>query len=203
MQLDFMQMILLVWLESLISRLHLGREYILLDKDCSPVNRLIYPAPTPLTKGVGILPAIDGNLLLGPTAVDVDEKEDCSTSTEGMNRILKECLDICPYIDTSKIIAAVAGLRAVADTNDLVIGPTAIASFFNAAGILSPGLSSAPSIAREITVTVAHHLKVESNLRFEPENEKRFVLQNYFGKRKRSSSGKTNGTVTSSAAVNR
>ena len=148
-------------------------EYILLDKDCSPVRRLIYPAPTNMSKGIGILPTIDGNLLLGPTAVDLDDKEDRSMSAEAMTRILKDCLDICPSINKSKIIAAFAGLRAVADTNDFVIGPTAIDGFFNAAGIQSPGLSSAPSIAREMAVTVANYLRAGSNLQFEPENEKK------------------------------
>lgn len=146
-------------------------EYLLLDKDCSPVSRLIYPAPTPVTKGIGILPTIDGNLLLGPTAVDTDDREDRSTSADGIDRILKECLDFCPSINTSKIIAAFAGLRAVADTNDFIIGPTAVEGFFNAAGIQSPGLSSAPSIAREMAVTVADYLRGRSNSRFEAENE--------------------------------
>ena len=54
------------------------------------MRRLIYPAPTPLSKGIGILPTINGNLLLGPTAVDLDDKEDRSTSTEGMNMDIGE-----------------------------------------------------------------------------------------------------------------
>jgi len=148
-------------------------EYLLFDKDCSPVRRLIYPAPTPVSKGIGILPTIDGNLLLGPTAVDLDDKEDRSTSEEGMNRILKSCLAICPAINKSKIISAFAGLRAVADTKDFIIGPTAIDGFFNAAGIQSPGLSSAPSIAREMAETVARYLQADNNARFQAENEEK------------------------------
>jgi glycerol-3-phosphate dehydrogenase len=148
-------------------------EYLLFDKDCSPVRRLIYPAPTPVSKGIGILPTIDGNLLLGPTAVDVDDKEDRSTSEEEMNRILKECLGICPSINASKIISAFAGLRAVADTNDFILGPTKINGFFNAAGIQSPGFSSAPSIATELAANVARYLKADKNAQFVAENEQK------------------------------
>ena len=148
-------------------------EYLLLDKNCCPVNRLIYPAPTGKSKGIGILPTIDGNLLLGPTAEDIEDKEDCSTSTAGARKILADTMAICSSLDPSRIIAAFAGVRAVADTNDFIIGPTSVLGFFNAAGIQSPGLTSAPSIAREVSTMVAQHCNAELNPDFQAENKPR------------------------------
>lgn len=146
-------------------------QFLLLDKNCCPVNRLIYPAPMKKTKGIGILPTIDKNLLLGPTAEDIDDKEDCSTTREGMRYILEETKAVCPAIDESKIIANFAGLRAVADTNDFILGATEIRGFFQAAGIQSPGLSSAPSIAQELAGQISEYLNVRKKTNFKAENE--------------------------------
>lgn len=146
-------------------------ECLVLDKHSCPVKRLIYPAPAKISKGIGILPTIDGNLLLGPTAEDIDNKQDCSTTFDGRERILKETLQTCPVIDKSRIIAAFAGIRAVSSTNDFIIGHTAVNGFYNAAGIQSPGLSSAPSIAREISDMVAKYMNAEPDPFFNPENK--------------------------------
>jgi glycerol-3-phosphate dehydrogenase len=60
-----------------------------------------------------------------------------------------------PGISEHDVIAAFAGLRPVADTNDFVIGPTARKGFINAAGIQSPGLTSAPAIAPMVVEILA------------------------------------------------
>ncbi len=146
-------------------------QYIVLDKDCCPVNRLIYPAPTKTSKGIGILPTTDGNLLLGPNAEDIEDKEDLSTTAEGIRYILEQTKLICPSIDESKIINNFAGIRAVADTDDFILGPTEIKGFFQAAGIQSPGLTSAPSIAKELAGSISKYLKVQEKKDFKAENE--------------------------------
>ena len=65
-------------------------EYMLLDKECgSLIKRTVFHTPTKMGKGILVTPTVDGNLLLGPTAVDMEDKEDTSVSAEGFEMIIK------------------------------------------------------------------------------------------------------------------
>lgn len=124
-----------------------GEEYLLDKRLAGIVTRIIFPCPTPVTKGILVIPTFDGTIMVGPTAEGVDDREDVSTSAAGMQKIFAAASALVPGIGEGDVIAAFAGLRPVADTEDFVIGPTARRGFINAAGIQSPGLTSAPAIA--------------------------------------------------------
>jgi glycerol-3-phosphate dehydrogenase len=128
-------------------------EYILLDRTAGGiVDTVVFQTPCRFGKGVLVAPTVDGNVYAGPTAVDVEDKEDTSTTPEGLWYLKKLARRSIPALPFGKAITAFAGLRAVAaGRGDFVIGREPfVPGFVNAAGICSPGLSSAPAIARMV-----------------------------------------------------
>lgn len=127
-----------------------GEEYMLDKRLQGVIRRLVFPLPTRKTKGTLIIPTYDGTLMVGPTAHDVPDKEDVATTPAGAAEIFEYVSRLCPSIHPSDAITAFAGLRAVSDSGDFIIGPTSTRGFLNVAGIQSPGLTSAPSIAKYV-----------------------------------------------------
>ncbi len=125
-------------------------EYVLLDKECGGlVSHTIFRTPSKMGKGILVTPTVDGNLLTGPTSVDMEDKEDKSTTPEGLARVMKEAIENVDGVMFNKTITSFCGLRAVGSTGDFIINmPTA--RFVNLAGIESPGLSSAPAIGEYV-----------------------------------------------------
>ena len=124
-------------------------EYVLLDNECGDtVRHTIFRTPSKMGKGILISPTVDGNLILGPTAFDIEDKEDTSTSPEFFANIYKEASKSVLNIPSNKTITSFCGLRSVGSTGDFIIN--ARDGFINAAGIESPGLSSAPAIAEYV-----------------------------------------------------
>ena len=122
-------------------------EYILLDKECGTlVSHTIFRTPSKMGKGILVSPTVDGNLLTGPTSVDMDDKENNDTTAEGFARIMREGMENTENLKFNKSITSFCGLRAVGSTGDFIINSPRN-GFINAAGIESPGLSSSPAIA--------------------------------------------------------
>jgi glycerol-3-phosphate dehydrogenase len=129
-----------------------GEEYML-DKRkrlMGLVRRLVFPVPKKNSKGILIIPTFNGTIMVGPTAEDTDDRYDVSTSYEGAAQVFDSVSQICPSITERETITEFAGLRAVSNTNDFIIGPTTVKGFINVAGIQSPGLTSAPAIAEYV-----------------------------------------------------
>ena len=121
-------------------------EYMLLDKECgSTVSHTIFRCPSKMGKGILVTPTVDGNLLLGPTAENIEDKTDLSTTPAGLASVREKAGAQVANIDFSKVITSFTGLRAVGSTGDFIINERE--GFVNCAGIESPGLSSAPAIA--------------------------------------------------------
>ena len=130
-------------------------EYMLLDKECgSLVGHTVFRCPSKMGKGVLVSPTVDGNLLLGPTAEDIDDKTDTSTTADGLARVASLAGNQVNGISFGKVITSFTGLRATGSTGDFIINSPK-RGFINCAGIESPGLTSAPAIA----VYVADMLK--------------------------------------------
>jgi glycerol-3-phosphate dehydrogenase len=129
--------------------------YLLLDKECgNTVKHTIFKTPTKMGKGILVSPTVDGNLLLGPTSENVNDKENLSTTAKGINLVLTEAHQNVQNLQTNKVITSFCGLRATTSENDFIIN-TPKPRFINVAGIDSPGLSSSPAIA----IMVANLLK--------------------------------------------
>ena len=124
-------------------------EYMLIDKECgSFVSHTIFHTPTKMGKGILVSPTVDGNLLVGPTAVDIEDKEDTSTTREGFDTLFTRSLDNVSGISFNKTITSFCGLRAVGSTGDFIIKMNE--GVVTLGGIESPGLSSAPAIAEYV-----------------------------------------------------
>ena len=124
-------------------------EYYLMDKsEGTRVERVIFQCPDEKGKGVLVAPTVHGNLIVGPNAQPVEGQNTANTAA-GMAQVRAAAVRSVPGIDFRQSIRNFAGVRAVADTGDFVIGPVEGApGFFEAAGICSPGLTAAPAIAR-------------------------------------------------------
>lgn len=125
-------------------------EYILLDKECgAAVSHTIFRTPSPMGKGILVSPTVDGNLLTGPTSENISDKDDKSTTTGGLGRVMREAAQNVPSVNFGKAITSFCGLRAVGNKGDFIIN-SPLPGFVNAAGIESPGLSASPAIAAEV-----------------------------------------------------
>ncbi len=126
-------------------------EYILLDKECGDmVSHTIFRTPSAAGKGILVSPTVDGNLLVGPTSENIEDKEDKTTTAAGFDKVIKEANEnLKNPVPFGKSITSFCGLRAAGDTHDFII-TNPVHGFVNAAGIESPGLSSAPAIAEYI-----------------------------------------------------
>jgi glycerol-3-phosphate dehydrogenase len=124
-----------------------GEEYLLDRRLEGLVTSIIFPCPSPISKGTLINPTVDGTIMIGPTAQTVDDKHDLTTTEEGAAQVFANARKLVPVISERDVIAEFAGLRPVSDTEDFVVGPTARHGFINAAGIQSPGLTAAPALA--------------------------------------------------------
>lgn len=133
-------------------RIHPRRgEYLLLDRECGDIiSHTVFRTPSRKGKGILITPTVDGNLLLGPTSTDMEDKEDTATTPEGLARIAEHAGEYLKNVPLRKVITSFCGLRAVGSTGDFII-ESPQQGFINAAGIESPGLSAAPAIAEYIT----------------------------------------------------
>ena len=125
-------------------------EYFLLDKSQGTlVNHVIFQCPSKVGKGVLVSPTVHGNLFVGPNAEDA-EKDDLGTTGDGLAFVRKMALRSVPDINFRDSIRNFAGLRANTEIDDFLVGETEQKGFFNIAGIKSPGLTSAPAIARDV-----------------------------------------------------
>ena len=143
-------------------------QYCLLDKDAgNHVSHTIFQLPSAMGKGVLVTPTIHGNLLVGPTAEDVDNKEGVNTTGDGLGGLGATAARSVKNVPMRSVITSFAGLRAHEDGGDFVIGEAEDASgFFNAAGIESPGLSSAPAIGVMVAKMVAEKLSLSEDPSF-------------------------------------
>ena len=125
-------------------------EYMLMDKECGDIiTHTVFRCPSKMGKGILVSPTVDGNLLLGPTAEDIDDKEDTRTTAEGLASVRARASEQVSGIALGKVITSFTGLRSVGSTGDFIIN-SPVDGFINAAGIESPGLSSAPAIAEYV-----------------------------------------------------
>ncbi|NCC67017.1 MAG: FAD/NAD(P)-binding oxidoreductase [Clostridia bacterium] len=145
-------------------------EYCLFDRTVGDLTGLtIFQVPTEMGKGVLVTRTADGNLLVGPNAVDIDDKDDTGTTREGLSYILKTAALSVGPLPERQIITAFSGLRAHLETDDFEIGEAPDApGFINLAGIESPGLSSAPAIGEATAELVAEKLSAAKNPDFDP-----------------------------------
>lgn len=138
-------------------------DYCLLDKTAGDlVRHTIFQLPTEKGKGVLVTPTIHGNLLLGPTAIDIEDKEATATTAKGLQEVLEKCTKSVKNIPFKQVITSFAGLRAHEEHGEFIIGEVEDAKgFIDVAGIESPGLTSAPAIGIYVRDILAEKMELK------------------------------------------
>ena len=132
-------------------------EYFLLDKsEGAHINHVIFQCPTAAGKGVLIAPTVHGNLIVGPSSERITDREDVSTTANGLEFVMRSALLAAPGIDFRTNVRSFAGNRARSEYSDFIISEAA-RGFIDLAGICSPGLSAAPAIAKRAVRLLANN----------------------------------------------
>ncbi len=139
-------------------------DYFLLDKTTGGfVKHTIFPQPTKYGKGILVAPTIHGNTLVGPTAIDIDDKEDVATRQGGFDEILAKSSMYVDNVPVRQVITSFAGLRAHEDNHEFILGEVEDApGFIDCAGIESPGLTSSPAIGEYIGGMIRDKMGLEN-----------------------------------------
>lgn len=153
-------------------------DYILYESSLGSLfHHTVFQVPGPAGKGVLVSPTVHGNLFIGPNAVPQQSKESLGTTREGLDFIVDRARRTWPCCSTCRQITNFAGLRASGASRDFVVGEAPDAPrFFNAACIDSPGLTSAPAIAEDLSQRIAEALIVGENPLFDPIRRPRPLL---------------------------
>ncbi len=128
-------------------------EYLIFDEDAGPKpSRVLFPTPSEKSKGVVVTTEVQGHLMVGPNAQDLpkEEKEDRSTTPEGLREVYEKASEIWPLPPLSRVIRTFSGLRPEPAGGDFVIRAEDVWGFVNVAGMRSPGLTAAPAVAKEV-----------------------------------------------------
>jgi len=160
-------------------------ETVIFDKEYQPVKTVLLcfnmgGDRDPHSKGGGIIPTIDGNLQFGPTAEEVEDREDVSTTKRGIDALFNKFAPVLsrlkpdyPPPTMDKIITYFAGCRAATYKEDFIIEPSGkIIGLIHVAGIQSPGLASTPAIAERVVDIVREQTKLVEKPDYDPYRKK-------------------------------
>lgn len=137
-------------------------DYCLLDRQVGGfVSHTVFQLPGKLGKGVLVSPTVHGNIIVGPTAIDIEDRDGTNTTAAGLEELIAKAGISVDNLPIRQTITSFAGLRAHEDHHEFVIGEAEDApGFVDCAGIESPGLTSAPAIG----LTVAELLREKLGL---------------------------------------
>lgn len=128
-----------------------GEEYLLDRHSAAYPSKVIFPVPTAHSKGVLVIPTVDGTTMVGPTADLTEDKYDNATTADNMRRIFGMAKKMVPAVSERDLITSFSGSRPVLDTEDFFIAPSKTApNLIQAAGIQSPGLTASPAVGEYI-----------------------------------------------------
>lgn len=145
-----------------------GQFYILDKNTGCKVNHIVLPIPTKITKGKLMCPTIHGNMLVGPTAEDLSDKRDASTTAEGLASVETDVRRLIPGVNLRDTITQYSGLRANRNPEGLHVDTyDDVKNYVNLSGVRSTGLTASISLAKYVAQTLIHiGLPVEFNQHF-------------------------------------
>ncbi len=132
-------------------------QYYLLDRPVNaPFSRTIFQCPSKMGKGVLVSPTVHGNVLLGPNAEDIPDPQDTATTREGLDYVMERVRLTWPGVTLRTNITNFSGVRAHEAGDDFIVGRiSGTPGAYEAIGIESPGLSSAPAIGKYLSGLIA------------------------------------------------
>lgn len=129
-------------------------ELLIVDKQIGfQLNSVLFPVPGLSTKGIAAIPACAGNIIIGSTAVEIEDRDFLGVTREGIETLLHGAKRLVPDIDARYVIREFSGLRPVAmdNNNDFIIeAHNKMKNFINVIGIQSPGVGAAPAISEYV-----------------------------------------------------
>ena len=127
-------------------------QFYILDKNLPYApNHMIMPIPSPITRGKLIVPTIHGNLLLGPTADNGEDRFDKATSQECLESIISETRELIPAINPKDAVTQFQGIRPAREPKGYHIRTfESLNGYIEANGILT-GISSSPAMGVYVT----------------------------------------------------
>jgi glycerol-3-phosphate dehydrogenase len=133
-------------------------QFVVFDKSAyALVKAIVLPVPTERTKGELIARTAYGNLIVGPTAEEVDERESASVDRDVLDQLLEKARTLVPALLHHGVNAVYAGLRPATQFKDYQIKALADRGWITVAGIRSTGLTSSLGIATHVAELYALH----------------------------------------------
>jgi glycerol-3-phosphate dehydrogenase len=128
-----------------------GEEF-LLDRGARGLpGKVIFPVPTRVSKGILVIPTVEGTCMVGPTAVEIQDKEDLATSQANLETVFAAARRLVPALSERDIITSFSGLRPTLAGGDFLIqGSARVPGLVQVAGIQSPGLTAAPAVGEYV-----------------------------------------------------
>ena len=135
-------------------------DYMLLDRSLDGfVKHVIFPQPTKMGKGILVTPTVHGNTLVGPTAIDTDDKDEAPVTSEGLSKVQEGAVKNVKGLPLKQVITGFSGLRAHEDGGEFILEEaTGCPGFFDCVGIESPGLTACPAIGEYMALLVSEKL---------------------------------------------
>jgi len=154
-------------------------EYGLLDRSAGYLaSHTIFQCPNEMGKGILVTPSAHHNILVGPSAVNVEDKDDLSVRIGALREVFGKASKSVPTVSMRDMITSFAGLRAHLDTEDFYIEPSKTDDhFINLVGIESPGLASSPAIAEYVRDMVLSVQPAEKKADFNPSRRKPVIFR--------------------------
>ena len=145
-------------------------EYLLFDKNAASIaTRTLFQLPTKMGKGILVTPTVSGNLLMGPTAEDIEDRQNKDTTRDKLGEVSEKARRSVQRVPMGQVITSFAGIRAHEEKGDFVLGESEdVEGLINALGIESPGLTSAPAIASYIAEIIREKTSATVNKNFNP-----------------------------------
>ncbi len=144
-------------------------QLIVFDKLASPLlSSILLPVPTERTKGVLVAPTVYGNVLLGPTAEDIPDRDDTATTADGIGGLLHAGRRILPELVHEEVTAVYAGVRAATEHRDYQIAIHERERYACVGGIRSTGLTASLAIAEHVVAQMGAAGLALADAEFEP-----------------------------------
>lgn len=124
-----------------------GEEYLLQRGAAGFPGHVLFPMPSHRSKGILVIPTVEGTMMVGPTSREIPDREDVSTTAENLRQVFAGAKRMVPAISTQDVITAFAGMRPTLEDQDFYIDLSRRAvNVVQVAGIQSPGLTASPAI---------------------------------------------------------
>jgi glycerol-3-phosphate dehydrogenase len=134
-------------------------QYVVFDKPAAKLLRsIILPVPSEHNKGIALFKTIYGNLAIGPTAQETNERENSATDSATLEQLKQRAIEMLPALKDVAVTAAYAGLRPATDHKDYVIEANAEQNWISVAGMGSTGLTGALGIAQHVAKLYVKHI---------------------------------------------